>query len=244
MYKHFIIKVFMPDLILFVLFENAFAVSVLNYQFEEIKGQALICIPDGKGSFPAVVYNHGKIVDILGYKEAIKRGYDLKGICQTLANDGFLAFIPIRSSGKGNIPGHKKEVSHAVDYIKNHPKVDPSKIALMGFSRGGLLTLMVGVERNDLQALIILAPAPGRGHFAEAVQHVSKINVPVLLLVETGDSPIIIKDYEMLEQALRKHKKEVQAIRYNRGGGHRLFWSVGYYWKDVRAFLYRFLKRD
>jgi dienelactone hydrolase len=123
------------------------------------------------------------------------------------------------------------------------PKVDPSRIALMGFSRGGLLTLMVGVERQDLKSLLILAPAPGRGHFAEAVEQVPALIVPVLLLVEENDEDSILEDFALLKDALQTHKKEATIIRYDQGGGHRLFWGVDYYWKDVRAFLRKTLSK-
>ena len=199
--------------------------------------QALVCQPRGGGPFPAVVYNHGRIVDLVGYMEALKRGYDMDGICKTLADDGYLAFMPIRTSGRGNIPGHKEEVARALEHVKTRLDVDPSRIALMGLSRGGLLTLMVGIERNDLKALIILAPAPGRGHFKMAVQRVHSLIHPVLLLVEAEDDARILENFEMLGQALKKHVKKAQIIRYNRGGGHRLFSKVDYYWKNVRAFL-------
>ncbi len=111
----------------------------------------------------------------------------------------------------------------------------------MGFSRGGLLTLMVGVEREDLKSLVNLAPAPGRGHFAEAVERVPALNVPILLLVEASDEEMILEDFELLKDALQAHGKEARSIRYNQGGGHRLFWGVDYYWQDVRAFLHETL---
>ncbi|MBI4488494.1 MAG: dienelactone hydrolase family protein [Deltaproteobacteria bacterium] len=212
-------------------------VSTLSYRIGGTDGQALVCIPEGKGPFPAVVYNHGIIVDNVGYQRAAQRGYNLNGICQALAADGFLAFAPLRKSGKGDIPRHKQEVLQALDYVKRLPEADPSRIALMGFSRGGLLTLMVGVERKDLKALLVLAPAPGEGHFAETVKHTASINAPVLLLVEAGDDAQILENFDMLERALKSLRKELRSIRYTRGGGHQLFWNVGYYWDDVRAFL-------
>jgi len=197
------------------------------------------CRPEGRGPFPTVIYNHGLVVDLHDVAGAArKRGYNLRGICQALASNGYLTFTPVRRSGRGNIPGHKEEVFRAVDYVKTLPDVDPSRIALMGFSRGGLLTLMVGVERSDLKALLILAPAPGgKGDFAKAVKSVASINAPVLLLVEAGDGSDILENFSVLERALRAHHKEVRSIIYNRGGGHELFYDVGYYWEDVRAFL-------
>ena len=210
---------------------------MVDYSIGVEQGQGILSRPKGKGPFPAVVYNHGKIIDKEGYQGAMELGYNLDGILQALAEEGFLAFAPIRKSGLRDMPLHNEEVSRAVDYVKTRADVDPSQVVLMGFSRGGLLTLIVGTERNDLKALLIMAPAPGQGHFAEAVQRVSSLNAPVLLLVEAGDDPPILEDFEMLERALHEHEKEVKAIRYDRGGGHQLFWDVGYWWEDVRAFL-------
>ena len=222
---------------LLIICQGCASTLLVDYRVGHETGKALVCRPEGDGPFPAVIYNHGLIVDRAGYQNASERGYDLDGFCHALAKDGFLAFVPIRGTGVRNIPVHVEEVSRAIDYVKTLPEVDPSRIALMGFSRGGLLTLMVGVERQDLKSLLILAPAPGRGHFAEAVELVPALNVPVLLLVEASDEDIILEDFALLKDALQANRKEARIIRYNQGGGHRLFWGVDYYWKDVGAFL-------
>lgn len=204
---------------------------------------ALLCRPEGKGSFPIVVFNHGSIVDGLGWPGAGRRGYNLSAICETLAEDRFLAFAPIREKvprGRGWMTydeRYKEVVSRALDYVKTLPEADPHRIALMGFSMGGLTSLKVAVERKDLQAVLLLAPAWGRGLMADEAQNVPSLNAPVLLLVEAGDEPQILKSVAMLEKALQAHKKEVRVIRYNRGGGHELFYKVDYYWEDVRSFL-------
>ena len=211
--------------------------TLVDYSIGGEQGQAVLCRPEGKGPFPTVVYNHGRGIDDHGYQGATGPGRIVEGIAKALAEDGFLAFAPIRKSGTGNITLLKEEVSRAVDYVKTQTDVDPSRVALMGYSRGGLLTLMVGVERDDLKALVITASPLAGGHFAEAVQRVPSLNAPVLLLVEAGDSPNMLEAFEMLEQALHQQEKEFVAIRYDRGGGHGLFADVGYWWEDVRAFL-------
>ena len=96
---------------------------------------------------------------------------------------------------------------------------------------------MVAVERSDLRACFVLAPAPGRGHFADAVRHISSLSAPVLLLVEASDDYKTLEDFEMLSLAIKEKSKANQIVKYDRGGGHRLFWDVGYYWDDVRRFL-------
>ena len=112
----------------------------------------------------------------------------------------------------------------------------------MGFSRGGLLTLMVGVLRSDLRALVIMAPAPGRRHFEQAVRNAGAITTPVLLLVEADDDAVIRGNYELLKNELTRLGKEAQFHAYTSGGGHKLFWKVDYYWPDVKMFLDRHLK--
>ena len=202
--------------------------------------EALLCRPEGKGPFPAVVHNHGVGVDTAGYQKALKRGYNLPAICKELSVDGFLTFVPIRQGGPGlrNLPPHKAQVLEAIDYVKRLPDVDPSRIALTGNSRGGLLTLMVGVEQPDLKALVIMAPAEIGRNFSNALSQISSLNAPVLLLVEKSDEPEFQNNFDTLDRVLRENKKEVKSIRYDRGGGHRLFHGAGYYLQDVKVFLH------
>ena len=218
---------------------SAATVWSADYRIGGGNPEALLCQPQGKGPFPAVVHNHGVGVDIQGYQKAVRRGYDLPGICKELAAAGFLVFIPIRHGGSGlrNIPPHKDQVLEAIDYVKRLPEVDPSRIALMGNSRGALLTLMVGVEQKGLKALIIMAVPEIGKNLAKAMSDIAALEAPVLLLVEAGDEPEFQKNFDALDQALRANNKEVKSTRYDRGGGHNLFHSVGYYMTDVKAFL-------
>lgn len=211
-----------------------------DYRIGGVNPEALLCRPEGKGPFPAVVHNHGVGVDTVGYQKALKRGYNLPAICKELSVDGFLTFIPIRQGGPGlrNLPPHKAQVLEAIDYVKRLPDVDPSRIALTGNSRGGLLTLMVGVEQPDLKALVIMAPAEIGRNFSNALSQISSLNAPVLLLVEKSDEPEFQNNFDTLDRVLREKKKEVRSIRYDRGGGHNLFHGAGYYLQDVKVFLH------
>lgn len=211
-----------------------------DYRIGGMNPEALLCRPEGKGPFPAVVHNHGVGVDTVGYQKALKRGYNLPAICKELSVDGFLTFVPIRQGGPGlrNLPPHKAQVLEAIDYVKRLPDVDPSRIALTGNSRGGLLTLMVGVEQPDLKALVIMAPAEIGRNFSNALSQISSLNAPVLLLVEKSDEPEFQNNFDTLDRVLRENKKEVKSIRYDRGGGHNLFHGAGYYLQDVKVFLH------
>ncbi|TAK03152.1 hypothetical protein EPO44_07665 [bacterium] len=230
-------------LVFFAFRVHGAVVSRVSFSIGEEKRDALLCRPDGEGPFPTVIFNHGSIVDALGWPRAASRGYSLDAICQTLAEDGFLALAPIREKvprGRGYMSydeRYREVVARAIDHVKTLRDADPSRIALMGFSMGGLTSLKVAVERTDLKAVLLLAPAWGRGLLADEVQNVPSLNAPVLLLVEAGDEPQILKGVAVLGKAFQAHKKEVRIIRYNRGGGHELFYKVDYYWVDVRDFL-------
>lgn len=209
------------------------------------QANALLCRPEGKGPFPAVVYSLGRITDPQKSEEKKAQGLIGKRFCQRLVSDGILAFVPIgdlyRRAGRENVPYNLAELLQAVDYVKSLPDVDPTRVALMGQSRGGLLTLMVGLERKDLKALIITAPADIRPYFSQALARVASLNIPVLLLVEVSDEEGSLGAVNVLDDALRKHGKEVRTIRYDRGGGHYLFTPLSsfdwYWWDDLRAFL-------
>ena len=180
---------------------------------------------------------------MFGWPGASAHGYRMDGICEALAKEGYLAFLPIRETrprGKNHQSYkdyYKDVVSGAVDYVKTLPDVDSGRVALMGFSMGGFTTLKVAVERQDLKAVVLLAPAFARGLLADEVKQVPALNAPVLLLVEASDDQPILKGVSLLEQAFRQHRKEARVIRYDRGGGHGLFYKVDYWWPDVQTFL-------
>lgn len=104
----------------------------------------------------------------------------------------------------------------AVDYVKALPEVDRSRIAVMGNSRGALLTLMVGVEQKGSKALVIMAPAEIGRYLSTTLSQVSSLEAPVLLLVEASDESAIQNNFDMVDRILQEHKKEAKSIRYDR----------------------------
>lgn len=204
---------------------------------------ALLCRPAGSGPFPAVVFNHGSVVDMYGWPGARTEGYFLDTVCQAFAQDGYLTFAPIRekrAQGKNATVYREiygQVVSSALDHVKTLPEVDASRIVLAGFSMGGFTSFKVALERQDLKALVLLAPATVHGLLGSVAKKAGALSAPVLLLTEAHDARHILEGAALLERAFQTHKKEARVIRYDRGGGHELFYNVGYYWEDVRTFL-------
>lgn len=217
--------------------------TTIAYQVDQGLREALLCRPSGSGPFPAVVFNHGSVVDGHGYAAALAAGYRLDRVCEALATEGWLALAPIRERAPRGRDwasyeeGYVDIARRAVEYLKTRRDVDGRRIAMMGFAMGGLVSLRASVGRGDLVALVLLGPAWERGPMRETLDDVDRIGAPVLVMVESGDSPQILNGVDNLAVALRARNKDVKVVRYDRGGGPQLFYDVGYWWPDARAFL-------
>ena len=200
-----------------------------------------VCRPAGSGPFPAVLYNHGGL--------AMAVGGDLLGTCTALAEAGYLAWSEQRPlSDSPTIAGHLDEVLEALSAVQNHVDADPSRIGLIGYSRGGLLALHTAIERpSDVQAVILMAPAPGGGptNLDDALERIESITAPVRLLVAENDGPPAQREDHVeicrsIEAALESAGKGVELTIYPPFGddGHELFFEVREpYWSDVLSFL-------
>jgi predicted esterase len=213
----------------------------LVYRTKPMKLSGEFCKPEGAGPFPAVVFNHGGLRNIIGG--------DPEGTCRALAEAGFVGFSPIRRKNP-KMKNQIKDVMASVDTIKALSVVQPDKIALVGFSRGALLSLIVANRRPDFKALVIMGVAPGHGHLEREMDDLSGISAPVLLLVaenDTGSKSTQDNDTvaltRSLEAAFKNANLEANLIVYPTypGDGHQLFSEIGTYWKDVIVFLKRHL---
>ena len=202
-----------------------------------------VCRPPGAGPFAGVLYSHGGLGDAIGG--------DLEGTCRALAEAGYLAHSEQRPLGDLPLPDHLQEVLTALDALLAHPDLAPGRVALMGFSRGGLLSLQAAVSRpNDIQALLLFAPAPGKDALAKTTQQVDVITSPVRLYVAEND--VYQADHVLLAEqvtdALQAAGKDAKLTIYppytdaTTRDGHMLFDAVQEpYWSDVIAFLARTL---
>lgn len=170
-------------------------------------------------------------------------------MCEALAAEGYLAYIPIRrfvrDLGPADIGREAGELSKAVDRVIAMPEVDRARVALMGHSRGATLALMEAVKRRDLAAVILTAPAPIPSRFlGNTMDRVRSMPAPVLLMVENGDELGGLEATRDIDERLeRRSKVSHRTIRYDRGGGHFLFIRKDYWWDDLRAFLDEKLKQ-
>jgi dienelactone hydrolase len=107
-------------------------------------------IAQGTGRHPVVVLMHGSS-GVGATMEAWVHSFNAMGV-STFVIDGF--------TGRGlTVVGHNQallgrlnfiiDIYGALDILSKHPRVDPERIALMGFSRGGQAALYASLDRFD-----------------------------------------------------------------------------------------------
>jgi dienelactone hydrolase len=200
-----------------------------------------LCRPSGAGPFPAVVYNHGGVGNIIGGAP--------QETCEALAGGGFVGFSPIRRKTR-SMAGHLDDVQAGLDYLLRLDYVDRNRVAMAGFSRGGALTFMAAARGAPIKAAVIMAsaiPPPQSGFtFGDAV----KIRVPVLLLVAENDTGSrktkgqnTLAGMRRMSAVLTEAGNTPKLIVYPpyRGDGHEMFFEIGAYWTDSVEFLKKHL---
>jgi len=200
----------------------------------ESLGDDFRCTPGGAGPFPGVSYNHGGLGDQIGG--------DLEGTCRGLAEAGYVAYSKKR---RESVPldGHLDDVRDGIDTLIGSQGVDTSRIAIVGFSRGGLLTLQAALEwPSEWNAVVLMAPAPGNNSMTETLQDVSALAAPVLIQVSENDlfQADHVQIVEDVKAAFDAAGKEYTSYLYPPYGddGHELFWEVqDPYWSDLLDFL-------
>lgn len=214
-----------------------FFASKITYPREDGNGQvwAYFCVPQGVGPFPAVIYNHGGRGDQIGGAP--------EATCQALAEAGFIGIAPLYTPHIA-WSGYIGDIFSTITYLRTHSQVDSSRLAIMGFSRGGAATLETSVFRpNDFKAIILMASGPGENNsLAAHLSYVSKISAPVLIQVAENDRAAPADHLALAKtthQAFQAAGKTSQLIVYPADGtnGHQMFFELGDYWKDTLAFL-------
>lgn len=217
------------------------SITYSNYQIVNYMDnlEAHLCVPDNDGTYPTVIFNHGGLGGIIGG--------DPEEVCKSLAEEGYIGFSPIRSSStKPNIL--LDELTNSVEYILGLNVVDKNNLAMMGFSRGGMLTYTLAAEIDSYVALVLMAPAPPmKGKEDNYYESANNIVSPVLILVSENDIPEYNREdqdhvelSQTLHDSLIDYEKESEIIVYDafENNGHELFYEVNdIYWNDLLEFL-------
>jgi len=190
--------------------------------------------PEGKGPFPAVLWNHG----------SERRPGWLPELAPLFLSRGYILFIPHRH-GQGRSPGeyvmdlleranqsggaqarsrklvelmeeHLEDQMAALAYLKSVPEVDQQRIAVAGCSFGGIQTVLMAEKGLDLRAAVDFAGA------AQNWEHSAELRARMTEAVRHAQTPIFFiqakNDYDVspsrdlaaaMEKSSKPHELEI-----------------------------------
>ncbi len=121
----------------------------------DLKARLIWARPAGKGPFPVVIV----------HPEARHVAKEMRGIIRSLAEEGFLAVAVdyqrrIRGSFRNTLFHWRdpEDVRLVIDHVRAQPQVDPRRIAAMGYSQGGVYSLLIAAEWPSMAAVVAYYP--------------------------------------------------------------------------------------
>ena len=101
---------------------------------------------------------------------------------------------------------------------------------------------MAATRRRDLKAVVLMAPAEGRGALRRFLGETPRVNVPTLILVAANDirQADHVRIARQIHAKLGSANKQSRLVVYPAFGqdGHHLFFKVrASYWRDLEQFL-------
>jgi dienelactone hydrolase len=246
--------------------EQSRAFEQVSYPSGKLQIEAYVFKPQGKGPFPVVIYNHGSRP---GHERA-ERPFEYVGIL--LASSGYFVVVPERRGyGKSEGTPFSEEIGDdrgpryvarlqqeaddviaAAEFAKTLPDADGSRICVMGWSFGGIVSVLAASRSDVFKAVVDQAGGAlswdGSPALQDALkQAAGKIRMPLLGMVAENDRTT--RSVKVVVEEAKKHGSRAALIVYpafkpqqNPGGvapGHMIFSAQGgQIWeRDLKEFL-------
>lgn len=239
------------------------------YVSGNLRIQAYLYRPDGEGPFPVVIYNHGT----RNGRERTPSPFPHVG--RMLTRAGYVVLVPERRGyGKSDGEIWRQEVGNdqsrliprlqaetddvlaGIDYLRGLPYVDTKRLAVMGWSFGGVVSMLAAARSTAFLAAVDQAGGAltwdGNSYMRSAlIGAAEKSTTPTLFMVARNDRTT--SSVTTLADILKKRSVPHKLVIYepftpSQGGGaapgHALFSSQGAsLWEnDVIEFLGRYLR--
>jgi dipeptidyl aminopeptidase/acylaminoacyl peptidase len=147
---------------------DAYARYEVTYPSGDLRISGILLVPTGKGPFPAVVLNHGYIepsVYVTGQGLSREQDYLARAGFVVLHTDyrGHAASDPATPLSRETRLGYTRDTINAVQSLKKEAYVDPDRVAMLGRSMGGGVTLNALVAKPGLvKAGVVFASVSSR----------------------------------------------------------------------------------
>lgn len=194
--------------------------------------------PTADAPAPAVLLIHG------GGWNGKESRYEMDGIARSLAKRGYFVMnATYRLTPDWKFPAQTDDLEQALDYMRKNSgelNIDPTRIATFGYSAGGHLAALIGLDpANGVKAIVaggapsdlsfwpdgkltgLLLGGPVKGNEAlyrkaSPVNHVSRKSPPVFIYHGTADDLVPIE-----------HPKAFIAALEKQGVEHETYWIEG-----------------
>ena len=241
------------------------------YQSGKLKIEAYVFKPEGAGPFPVVIYNHGS----RPRHEREERPFAYVG--EMLTRSGYVVVVPERRGyGKSDgatfyetvgedrgprfvarVQEETDDMLAAVDFVKTLSYADAKRMAVMGWSFGGIVSVFGASRSTAFRAVVDQAGAALTWDHSPAMQAAlkeaaGKIRIPLLGMVAKNDRTT--QSVKAVVHEAEKHGVTAKFIEYpefkpqDAGGvapGHMVFGREGWrIWEaDVGEFLAKYLSQ-
>ena len=169
------------------------------------------------GKRPAIIVLHGS-------GGVVFPGFDLRKYASSLSEQGYAVFYPHFFNRTGhifvrpsqvheNLPVWTQTVQDCLSYVSAHPAVDARRIALVGYSLGGYLSLSTAARDSRVDAVVEVAGALDK----DGVKRMP----PTLILHGAKDQTVPVAKAERLEALLKRSGTPYQKHIYP-NEAHRL----------------------
>ena len=133
--------------------------GVVSWSDQAVRGKLLVRLewarPEGEGPFPAV----------LVHPEAGHTAGEMRGVVKDLAREGYLALAADYRREQGGVYRDTlftwrdpDDPRAAFDILRNHPLIDKERIGLLGFSQGGVYSLLIAAYTGQAAAVVAYYP--------------------------------------------------------------------------------------
>ncbi len=147
-----------------ILANDAYTRSEVTYPSGDVTVSGVLLRPTGQGPFPAVVLNHGYIepsVYVTGQGLMREQDYLARAGFVVLHTDyrGYADSDATTDRERETRLGYTRDTINAVESLKRLRYVDPDRVAMLGRSMGGGITLNALVAKPGLvRAAVVFAP--------------------------------------------------------------------------------------
>ena len=209
--------------------------QAVEYRGSEDEMPAQIYVPPGTGRLPGVLVFH----------TAAGPGPNVEAFARELAGAGFVTLTPdvfslhdFGPDGRTDHPLVLGDARGAFEYLRAHPRVDPDRIGVVGFSFGGrLAVLLAGLAPEPIRAVVTYyavtshqalgRPLAGRAARAEPLtDRVGELRAPLLIHHGEADGNVPVGQARLLHRALAAAGKPSTLHTYP-GADHLFNFAIG-----------------